>query len=229
MAQLQAQVNLDAASIASAQTTLSYTHITSPIDGLTGIRLVDPGNLVHASDTTGIIRVSQIQPMSVIFVVPQQQLSRIIKAKENGALTVYALDNAAQNPIDTGTLSVIDNQIDQTTGTVRIRAIFPNKDMQLWPGAFVTVRLLIETLKDAIVVPAAALQRGPKGPFVFVLDGDVVHVRQVTAGQQDDKEVVITAGLKPGEIVVTTGFVKSTDGSRVSAATYDAVRGLRRA
>lgn len=219
VAQLEAQVKLDTAAIDSARTTLGYTHITSPLDGRTGLRVVDPGNLVHATDTTGLVTVSQIQPMSVIFVVPQQQLTRIIKAKASGVLSVYALDNAAQTPIDTGTLDVIDNQIDPTTGTVKLRAIFPNKDLQLWPGGFVTVRLSIETLKQAIVVPVAALQRGPKGPFVFVLDGDVVHVRQVTAGQQDDKQAVITAGLKPGETVVTTGFVKLTDGSRVSATT----------
>lgn len=218
VAQDEAQVKLDAAAVDSARTTLGYTHITSPIDGRTGLRVVDPGNLVHASDSTGLVTVSQIQPISVIFVVPQQQLTRIIKAKASGALTVYALDNTAQKPIDTGTLDVIDNQIDQTTGTVKLKAVFPNKDLQLWPGGFVTVRLLIETLKQAIVVPVAALQRGPKGPFVFVLDGKIVHVRQVTPGQQDDKEVVITAGLKPGEQVVTTGFVRLTEGSRVNPA-----------
>ncbi|HEY5226784.1 MAG TPA: efflux RND transporter periplasmic adaptor subunit [Methylovirgula sp.] len=216
VAQDEAQVKLDAAAADSARTTLGYTHITSPIDGRTGLRVVDPGNLVHASDATGLVTVSQIQPISVVFVVPQQQLPRIIKAKASGALPVYALDNAAQTPVDTGTLDVIDNQIDQTTGTVKLKAIFPNKDLQLWPGGFVTVRLLIETLKNAIVVPVAALQRGPKGPFVFVLDGKIVHIRQVTPSQQDDKEVVITAGLKPGESVVTTGFVRLTEGSHVN-------------
>ncbi|MHB8884590.1 MAG: efflux RND transporter periplasmic adaptor subunit [Methylovirgula sp.] len=218
VAQLAAQVKLDEAAIDSARTTLSYTRITSPVDGRIGIRVVDPGNLVHASDAAGLVTVSQIQPISVIFIVPQQQLPRIIKAKATGDLTVYALDNAARKLIATGTLDVIDNQIDQTTGTVRLRAVFPNKDLALWPGGFVTVRMRVETLKQAIVVPASALQRGPKGPFVFVLTGDTVHVRQVTAGQQDDKEVVITAGLKPGEKVVTTGFVRLTDGSHVNAA-----------
>jgi membrane fusion protein, multidrug efflux system len=219
VAQDEALVNYDQATIDSARTTLGYTHITSPIDGRTGLRVVDPGNLVHASDSTGLVTVSQIQPMSVVFVVPQQQLQRIIEAKARGVLTVYALDNAGQTPIDTGTLDVIDNLIDQTTGTVKLKAVFPNKDLQLWPGGFVTVRLLIETLKQAIVVPVAALQRGPKGAFVFVLDGKVVHVRAVTPSQQDDKEVVITAGLKPGEQVVTTGFVRLTEGSRVNATT----------
>lgn len=217
VAQLMAQGKVDEAAIDSARATLGYTRITSPIDGRTGLRTVDPGNLVHASDATGLVTVSEIQPIAVIFVVPQQQLPKIIKAKANGDLTVYALDSAAHDPIATGKLEVIDNQIDQTTGTVRLKAVFPNKDLALWPGGFVTMRLLIETLKQAIVVPVAALQRGPKGPFVFVLDGNVVHVRQVAAGEQDDKEVVITAGLKPGETVITTGFVRLTDGSHVNA------------
>ncbi|MGO9132636.1 MAG: efflux RND transporter periplasmic adaptor subunit [Methylovirgula sp.] len=225
VAQLEAQVKLDAALIDSARTTLGYTHIVSPIDGRTGLRVVDPGNLVHASDATGLVTVSQIQPMSVIFVVPQQQLARILKSEANGVLTVYALDNAAQSPIDTGKLDVIDNTIDQTTGTVKLKAVFPNKDLQLWPGGFVTVRLLIETLKQAIVIPVAALQRGPKGPFVYIVQDNVVHVRQVTPSQQDDKEVVITAGLKAGETVVTTGFVKLTEGTKVNAATDDSAAG----
>lgn len=223
VAQLEAQVKVDSASIDSAATTLGYTHIVSPIDGRTGLRVVDPGNLVHASDATGLVTVSQIQPISVVFVVPQQQLARINKSKASGVLNVYALDNAAQAPIDTGTLDVIDNTIDQTTGTVKLKAIFPNKDLQLWPGGFVTVRLLIETLKQAIVVPVASLQRGPKGTFVYVVTDNLVHVRPVTAGQQDDKQVVITAGLKAGEMVVTTGFVKLTDGAKVTAATDEAL------
>lgn len=223
VAQLEAQVKVDAAQIDSAGTTLGYTHIVSPIDGRTGLRVVDPGNLVHASDATGLVTVSQIQPISVIFVVPQQQLARISKSKASGTLTVDALDTAAQSPIDTGTLDVIDNTVDQTTGTVKLKAIFPNKDLQLWPGGFVTVRLLIETLKQAIVIPVAALQRGPKGTFVYTVTDNVVHVQQVKAGQQDDKEAVVTAGLKAGDMVVTTGFVKLTDGAKVTATQDQAV------
>lgn len=217
VAGLQAQVKVDAAAMDSAATTLSYTHIVSPIDGRTGLRVVDPGNLVHASDATGLVTVSQIQPISVIFVVPQQQLARIIKSKATGTLTVDALDNAAQAPIDSGTLDVIDNTVDQTTGTVKLKAIFPNKNLQLWPGGFVTVRLLIETLKQAIVIPVGALQRGPKGTFVYVVTDNTVHVTPVKAGQQDDKEAVIKSGLKAGDMVVTTGFVKLTDGAKVTA------------
>jgi multidrug efflux system membrane fusion protein len=115
-------------------------------------------------------------------------------------------------------LEVLDNQIDQMTGTVRLKAVFPNKDLKLWPGGFVNVRLLVETLKQAVVVPVASLQRGPKGPFVYVLNGDKVAVRSVTPAQQDEQQAVISAGLKADELVVTTGFAKLTDGARVSAA-----------
>lgn len=221
VAQDEAQVKLDAAAIDSARTTLSYTNITSPLSGRLGLRNVDEGNLIHASDTTGIVTVSQIQPIAVIFNVPQQQLPRINLAAAQGTLVVDAMDNDDKNPIDSGKLEVIDNTIDQTTGTVRLKAVFPNPKLELWPGGFVDVRLKVETLKQAVVVPVAALQRGPKGPFVYVLDGDKATLRYVTPGQQDDKQAVITAGLKPDETIVTTGFAKLTEGSHVSAASDD--------
>jgi multidrug efflux system membrane fusion protein len=219
VAQDEAQVNLDAASIDSSRTTLGYTNITSPISGRLGLRNVDEGNLIHATDTTGIVTVSQIQPISVIFNVPQQQLPRINTAKSQGNLSVDAMDNEDKNPIDHGTLEVIDNTIDQTTGTVRLKAVFPNPKLELWPGGFVDVRLLVETLKQAVVIPVAALQRGPKGPFVYVVVDDKATIRYVTPGQQDDKQAVVTAGLKADETIVTTGFSKLTEGSKVTAAT----------
>jgi multidrug efflux system membrane fusion protein len=221
VAQDEAQVKLDAASIDSARTTLSYTNITSPLDGRLGLRNVDEGNLLHASDTTGIVTVSQIQPIAVIFNVPQQQLPRINLAAARGTLAVEAMDNDDKNPVDRGTLEVVDNTIDQTTGTVRLKAVFANPKLELWPGGFVDVRLRVETLKQAVVIPVAALQRGPKGPFVYVLDGDTVAMRTVTPGQQDDKQAVITSGLKPDETIVTTGFAKLTEGSHVNAASDD--------
>jgi multidrug efflux system membrane fusion protein len=217
VAQDEAQVKLDAASIDSSRTTLSYTNITSPIAGRLGLRNVDEGNLIHATDTTGIVTVSQIQPIAVIFNVPQQQLPRINSAKAQGSLSVDAMDDENKNPIDNGTLEVIDNTIDQTTGTVRLKAVFPNPKLELWPGGFVDVRLLVQTLKQAVVIPVAALQRGPKGPFVYVLNGDKVAIRYVTPGQQDDKQAVITSGLKADETIVTTGFAKLTDGATVTA------------
>jgi membrane fusion protein, multidrug efflux system len=221
VAQDEAQVKLDAAAIDSARTTLSYTNITSPLDGRLGLRNVDEGNLLHASDSTGIVTVSQIQPIAVIFNVPQQQLPRINLAAAQGTLAVEAMDNEDKNPVDRGTLQVVDNTIDQTTGTVRLKAVFANPKLELWPGGFVDVRLRVETLKQAVVIPVAALQRGPKGPFVYVLDGDTVAMRTVTPGQQDDRQAVITSGLKPDETVVTTGFAKLTDGSHVNAASDD--------
>jgi multidrug efflux system membrane fusion protein len=205
VAQDEAQVNLDAASIDSSRTTLGYTNITSPISGRLGLRNVDEGNLIHATDTTGIVTVSQIQPISVIFNVPQQQLPRINTAKSQGNLSVDAMDNEDKNPID--------------HGTVRLKAVFPNPKLELWPGGFVDVRLLVETLKQAVVIPVAALQRGPKGPFVYVVEDDKATIRYVTPGQQDDKQAVVTAGLKADETIVTTGFSKLTDGSKVTAAT----------
>jgi len=221
VAQNEAQVKYDAAAIESARTTLSYTNIVSPITGRLGIRNVDVGNLIHASDTTGIVTVSQIQPIAIFFNVPQQQLPRINAAAQagQGALKADAMNDENTQAVDSGTLLVVDNTIDNTTGTVRLKAVFPNAKLALWPGGFVNVRLLVETLKQAVVIPVAALQRGPKGPFVYVADGDKVAMRSVTPGQQDDKQAVITAGLKADETVVTTGFSKLTDGSRINAAT----------
>jgi multidrug efflux system membrane fusion protein len=218
VAQDVAQVQLDQATIDSARTTLSYTNITTPIGGRTGLRAVDVGNLIHATDTTGIVTVSQIKPIDVIFTVPQQELARINAASMTGALTVQALDDTGAKPVDTGKLDVIDNTIDQTTGTVKLRAEFPNAALALWPGIFINVRLLVETLRDTVVVPVAAVQRGPKGAFVFVVDKDKVAMRPVTLGQQDDREAVVASGVKPGDVVVTTGFSKLADGSRVTTA-----------
>lgn len=218
VAQDEAQVKLDQATIDSARTSLSYCHITTPISGRTGIRVTDVGNLIHATDTTGLVTVSQIQPLDVLFTVPQQQLARINRASSGGTLKVEAIDNDGTSVIDKGKLDVIDNTIDQTTGTVKLRAVFPNAQLELWPGAFTNVRLLVETLRNAVTVPVAAVQRGPKGPFVFLADQDKAVMRPVTLGQQDDKEAVVTAGLAAGDVVVTTGFSKLADGSRIAAS-----------
>jgi multidrug efflux system membrane fusion protein len=218
VAQDEAQVRIDQAMIDSARTNLGYTNIVSPIDGRTGIRNVDVGALLHASDTTGIVTVSQIQPVAVYFFVPQQQLGRINLAVSQGALQSDALGGDDGNtPIETGKLEVVDNTIDATTGTVRLKAVFPNKKLQIWPGAFVNVRLKVETLKAAVIVPVSAIQRGPKGSFVYVVADGEAKIRDVTPGQQDDKQAVVTAGLKAGDVVVTTGFARLTDGAKVTA------------
>lgn len=214
----EAQVALDQAMIDSAATTLSYTNITSPISGRVGIRNVDVGNLIHATDTTGIVTISQIQPISVFFYVPQQELPRINKATLLNQLDVQAVDDTGKAAVDHGQLAAVNNSIDATTGTVKLRANFPNKQLQLWPGIFVNVRLLVETLHNAIVIPVGALQRGPKGSFVFLLKGDKAVMTDVTAGQQDDTEAVIQAGLGTGDQVITSGFQKLTDGAKVQAS-----------
>jgi multidrug efflux system membrane fusion protein len=226
VAQDEAQVALDQATIDSSATTLSYTNITSPIAGRVGIRNVDVGNVIHAADTTGIVTISQIQPISVFFNVPQQELPRINKATLAGQLDVQATDSTGKDVIDHGVLAAVNNTIDATTGTVKLRANFPNHDLQLWPGIFVNVRLRVETLKNAVVIPVGALQRGPKGAFVFTVgqgkddksgkETAVAKVTDVTAGQQDDTQAVIETGLKAGDMIVTSGFQKLTDGAKIS-------------
>jgi multidrug efflux system membrane fusion protein len=217
VAQLEALLKADQAAIDNAAATLGYTRITAPIDGRTGIRTVDEGNLVRASDSSGLVVVSQIQPIAVVFSVPQQELLRINRALATGPLKVEAMDNDDREPIDSGNLQVVDNQVDQTTGTVRIKAEFPNASLALWPGAFANVRLLVETLKQVVVVPTGAVQRGPKGPFVYVVgDEDTVSIRLVTTNQQDDRRAVIASGLNPGERIVTTGFSRLAEGAKVN-------------
>jgi multidrug efflux system membrane fusion protein len=216
VAQLEAQVQSDGAAIDNARTMLSYTKITAPIDGRTGIRLTDEGNLVQAGDTTGIVVITQIKPISVLFNLPQQQFPQVNKAFAQGPLAVDAIGADGKTTIDRGTLQVIDNQMDQSTGTIRMKAEFPNPQLQLWPGQFVNVRVLVETLKGVVVVPVAAVQRGPNGTFVYVVDADSkAVVRAVTVGQQDDVSAVISDGLKADEKVVTTGFTRLSNGTRV--------------
>ncbi|MBV8850628.1 MAG: efflux RND transporter periplasmic adaptor subunit [Methylobacteriaceae bacterium] len=221
--QMLAQIRVDQALIDSAAKTLSYTTITSPIDGRTGIRNVDVGNLVRSGNATGIVTLTQIQPISVLFNIPQQQLPQVIAAQTRGLVQVDALDGASSaTPVDRGALQVVDNQIDQTTGTVRLKAEFPNPKLALWPGAYVNIRLLADTLKQATVVPIASVQRGPKGPFAYVVQpGDTVAMRDLTLGPQDDTQAVVRSGLAAGDRVVTAGFARLNEGARVSVAAAD--------
>jgi multidrug efflux system membrane fusion protein len=215
VAQYQAQVQSDQAAIESAQATLDYTTIEAPIDGRTGIRNVDVGNLVSSTDTTGIVTLSQIKPISVLFSIPQQQLGRINAASAGGTLSVQALSGDGK-VIDSGSLTVVDNQVDPTTGTVKLKANFPNDKLALWPGAFVNARLLVETMKGVTVVPTASVQRGPNGTFVYIVQPDqTVAMKSVKVGQQDDVQAVIAEGVVPGDKVVTTGFARLQDGSKV--------------
>jgi multidrug efflux system membrane fusion protein len=216
VAQLEAQVKLDQAAIDNAFAILGYTTITAPLDGRTGIRQVDEGNIVRASDATGIVVITQIRPMSIFFTLPQQQLADVNKAFAKGPLAVLALASDNKTIVDRGTLVVVDNQVDQTTGTVKLKAEFPNADVQLWPGQFVNVRLLVDTLRQVIVVPTAAVQRGPRGIFAYVVQPDsTVTVQTVAVSQQDETQAVITRGLQVGDRVVTTGFARLSPGAKV--------------
>jgi multidrug efflux system membrane fusion protein len=231
VAQLEAQVQADQGAIDNSKAILSYTKIVAPLAGRTGIRQVDAGNIVHAADTTGIVVITQVRPIAVIFTLPQRRLAQVNKAFAQEALSVQALgdvDDGAgleahnRTVVDRGMLTVIDNQVDQTTGTVKLKAEFPNKDLQLWPGQFVNVKLLVDTLRDVIVVPSAAVQRGPNGTFAYVAnDDDTVTVHPVTVVQQDDVQAVIAEGIGEGDRVVTTGFAQLTDGAKIAIGTSE--------
>ena len=222
VSQLEAQVKLDQAAIDNARAILSYTEIVAPIAGRTGIRLIDVGNLVRGAEATGIVILTQLRPISVFFSLPQQNLPDLTKGMAEGQLPVDALTADGKSALDKGKVTVIDNQVDQTTGTVKLRAEFPNNDLQLWPGQFVNVRVLIDTLRQVVVVPTAAIQRGPNGPFVYVLkDGDTVTVRRVTLMQQNDVQAVVATGLQAGERVVTTGFARLTEGTQVAVSSAE--------
>ncbi|MCB1547718.1 MAG: efflux RND transporter periplasmic adaptor subunit [Hyphomicrobiaceae bacterium] len=216
IAQLTAQLKADEAAIASARAILDYTTIVAPIDGRTGIRQVDEGNIVRASGDQSIVVITQVKPISVLFTMPQQQLVDINRALARGAVKVTVFDADRRGILDEGVLQVVDNQVDQTTGTVRMKAEFANDKLQLWPGQFVNVRLLVEMLRQVTAVPTAAIQQGPTGTFVYVVGpGQTVALRPVTVSLQDDRQSVISKGVAPGDVLVTSGFNRLRDGSRV--------------
>lgn len=222
VAQYAALVQSDQAAIENAQAMLGYTNIVAPIDGRTGIRMVDEGNIVHASDSTGIVMITQVKPISVLFNLPQQDLAEVNTAFAKGPLSVDAQRSDNDAVIDRGTLRVVDNQVDQSTGTVKLKAEFPNADLQLWPGQFVNVRLLIDTLRQVVVIPTGAVQRGPNGTFVYVVkDDNIAAMRPITVQKQDETQTVVASGVAPPERVVTTGFVRLTDGGKVSISSGD--------
>ena len=216
IAQQEALVKADQAAIDNAAATLGYTKVVAPLSGRAGLRQVDQGNIVHASDTTGLVVITQLQPIAVWFSLPQQQIVRVNAASAKGALAVDVFGNDGVTVIDTGTLKGIDNQVDPTTGTLKLKAEFPNGSFQLWPGQFVNVRLKVETLPKAIVVPTSAVQRGPAGTFSYVIgEGDIVTAKPVVVTQQNEHDAVIASGLSPSDRVVTTGFANLADGSKV--------------
>jgi len=220
--QLTAQTQFDQAAIDNAKAILDYTNVVAPIAGLTGIRQVDEGNIVHATDATGIVTITQIKPITVLFNLPQQNLAALNKAQSQAPLSVLAVAPDGTTVVDNGKVVVINNQVDQTTGTVQLKAEFPNADTQLWPGQFLNVRVLIDTLRQVVVVPTAAVQRGPDGTYVYVVDDGTAGMRPVTVKQQDDQQAVIASGLMAQEQVVTTGFARLSDGTKVEIASADA-------
>jgi multidrug efflux system membrane fusion protein len=219
---LKAQLQVDDAAIANAKAYLEYTTIVAPIDGRTGIRMVDEGNLVRASDA-GIVIITELRPVSVLFTLPQQQLFQVNKAQGKGALTVEALGSDGKR-IDRGTLQVVDNQVDPATGTIRMKAEFPNDELQLWPGQFVNVRLLIDTLERVVVIPTPAVQRGPNNAiFAYVLvpaagggEPDRVAKRAIAVAHLTETLAVVSGGIDARDKVVTTGFTRLKDGAAVS-------------
>ena len=239
VAQLEAQVRGDQAQIDTAQTQLSYTTIKAPFDGRVGLRQIDVGNIVHTSDTTPITVLTQLQPISVVFTLPQQSLPAVAAAMQHGAPQVLAVQGngsglaaaSAGNPaaasggskvLDRGKLAVLDNQVDSATGTIKLKATFPNPGLTLWPGGFVNVRLLVNTEHGVTTVPSAAVQRGPNGAYVFVINPDKsVKRKQVTVGHEDERTTVIQAGLQPGDLVVTDGAQRLNDTSKVAIAGPD--------
>jgi membrane fusion protein, multidrug efflux system len=216
--QTQASLLADQAQIDTAKLNLSYARITSPIDGVAGIRLIDPGNYVRAGDTNGLVNVSQIDPIAVIFSLPQDDLPKVAaQLARDGTLPVAALDREGLTELANGELRVIDNMVVSSTATIRLKAVFPNKDHKLWPNLFVKARLLLETRKDALVVPSIAIQRGPQGPFVYVVAQDkTVAVRMVKIELSLDELSVLAKGLEAGEQVVIEGQNQLRPGAKVS-------------
>ncbi|HEX4172962.1 MAG TPA: efflux RND transporter periplasmic adaptor subunit [Acetobacteraceae bacterium] len=214
--ELQAAIAGDKASIFSAQTQLSYTTITAPINGVTGIQNVDIGNIVQPSSTTPIVTITQIQPISVIFTVPQDDVPKVQSAMAKGRLPAIAYAQNDHTKLDTGALLLVNNTVNQASGTIQLKATFPNADRTLWPGEFVNVQLILSERHDAINVPLDALQQGANGTFVYVIDTNgTARQRAVTIGETLRGRALIDTGLQPGDIVVTLGQYRLTDGVHV--------------
>jgi multidrug efflux system membrane fusion protein len=219
--QLEGTVKNDQGQIDATKVQLVYCRITSPIAGRVGLRLVDPGNIVHATDTGGLVIITQLQPITVIFTIPEDSIPTVLEQLRQGVrLPVEAYDREYRRKLADGALLTIDNQVDPTTGTVRLKAQFPNTDNRLFPSQFVNARLLIETRRGATVVPTAAVQQSPRGSFVYVLRPDrTVGVRQVTVGVTDGDDVSIERGLAVGEQVVIEGAERLRDGAAIALRT----------
>jgi multidrug efflux system membrane fusion protein len=227
VAQDAATVQVDQANIDSAKLDLAYCHITAPVAGLVGLRLVDPGNYVTSSSSTGLAVITTMSPMTVIFSVPQTELGQVLARKQAGAvLTASAYSSDDTTKIADGTLTAISNQVDTSTGTVNLRATFPNTDSALYPNEFVNIHLLVDTLQNATLVPAPAVQDGAPGSYVYVVQpDDTVKVQPVTTGTTDGTNTVITKGVSPGDTVVVDGVDRLSDGMKVSIASETGTTG----
>jgi multidrug efflux system membrane fusion protein len=220
--QLEASVKTDQAGIDSSRVQLDYTTIMAPLDGRCGIRLVDQGNIVHASDTNGLVVITQLRPISVVFTLPEQDVGVLSRKLAQGPVPVLALDRDNTTVLDTGTLAVIDNQIDTTTGSIRLKATFPNSNLSLWPGQFVNPRVLVDKT-NGLVVAESVIQRGPDGEYVFTVTGEgtnlAAKLTPVKVGQMQSGWAMISQGLSDGQTVVVDGQYRLEDGSKVKVET----------
>jgi multidrug efflux system membrane fusion protein len=216
--QFEGAVLTDQGQIDSANLQLIYCHIASPITGKVGLRIVDPGNIVHAADVNGLVVVTQIEPISVLFPLPQDNLPQVFKAMDGGKkLVAEAYDRNMKTRLATGTLYAVDNQVNVSTGTVAFKAVFENKDHSLFPNQFVNVRLLVSTKKNAVLIPAAAVQQSPQGMFIYVVKADdTVEMRPIKLGPSGGEVYCVNEGISPGELVVTDGVDKLQSGTAVT-------------
>jgi multidrug efflux system membrane fusion protein len=222
--QYEGAVKVDQGQIDSAKLQLTYSRITAPFSGRTGLRLIDPGNIVHASDTGGVLTITQVQPIAVVFPIPEDGLPQVLRNMKSGRLSVEAFDREMKQKLATGVLTTVDNQIDPTTGTVKLKAAFDNRASELFPNQFVNARLLLDVIKDAIIVPSAAIQKNPQGTFVFVLNADkTVSMKQVKTGIIQGGESSVIEGLEIGEQVVVDGAERLRDGSKVEVKVREQV------
>jgi len=221
--QYEGAIKVDQAAINNAKLQLSYCRITAPISGRVGLRLVDIGNIIRANDQTGLVVITQVQPIAVLFTLPEDSLQPVLQKLRAGVtLPVTAYDRSGQTQVATGSLLTTDNQIDPTTGTMRLKAVFQNQDYQLFPNQFVNVQMLLDIQKQAILIPMTAIQRGPQGTFVYVVKSDkTVEIRPIVVGQITNGQAAIHTGLADGEVVVTDGVDKLRTGSAVDVRTPD--------
>ncbi len=217
VAQYEGAVTTDQGAIASAKLSLTYSRITSPLTGRIGLRLVDPGNIVHASDTGGLLVITELQPISVIFSIAEDQLTPVVRRVQSGVtLSVDAYDRNARTKLASGKLATIDNQIDQTTGTLKLRAVFDNAKSELFPNQFVNARLLVEEKQNATLIPTAAVERNGQATYVWLVKPDsTVTVRPITIGVSEGNDTEVTSGVSPGAVVVMTGIDKLQEGVKV--------------